>query len=499
MAKKKKYTAKQKAAVLYLHAQNPDLSIRKIAKMTGVPRSTVHRIISQQAKKEKGLTKVERAYYKMSEDFKERTINALLNVVQSKGKTRAAVNKSFLYDLFEIDFNSIGINNKKEASELISYLVKQKFGSWEKLEAKRRPFKEHSKYRSSKGRIERTPALLEIDGTGITFEIGEKDKTLVSVFLAIDTYSGYIFPLPMIIENKTKKVNYYNRAFNSKEIAKLLIRLFEEYGLPQQIRTDNDPTIKNKYIQNAIKQLGIKHLTTKRPNQKLIERIIEDFKKRIRYYQSVNPPKTKEEIEERILEAIKATNIMERKFSTFNQKHIPEEVFLAVQESYKLEDPEKIRRAFMEVKELTVRNNKIQWDGYVYEFLMPEKVREGEYGRKPKAPKVLVKRHIDNASFIEVYSLKGEFLGQARLISSDVPSFDAAQARQLKNAEKRAKQKARKLNEEINQINQEVEKMKEEIKQENIVPTSFENLEYREEEENLPSVWQILTGGESDA
>lgn len=498
MAKKRKYTAKQKAQVLYLYAQNPELSVRQIEMMTGVPRSSVHRIISEQAKKEKTLTKIERAYYKMSEEFKERIINALLNVVKSKGRTRAAANKSFLYDLFQIDFNNIGINNKKETGELISYLVKQKFGSWEKLEAKRRPFKEHSKYRSSKGRIKRTPALLEIDGTGLTFEIDEDKKTQVSVFLAIDTYTGYIFPIPMIITNKSKAVNYYNRAFNSKEIAKFLIQLFEEYGIPEKIRTDNDPTIKNEYIQNALKPLGITHIKTKRPNHKLIERIIDDFKKRMRYYQSVNQVKTLQDIENRVLEAIKATNLMERKFSTFNQKHIPEELFAAVSESYKPEDPEKIRRAFMEVKELTVRNNKIQWEGYVYEFLMPEKVREGEYGRKPKAPKVIVKRHIDNASFIEVYSLKGEYLGEARLISSDVPTLDTAQRKQLKDAEKRAAKKSKKLNKEIEEINQEVSKMKEEIKEENTVPTSFETFEV-EEEETLPSVWNILTGGENDA
>jgi len=446
MAKKKKYTAKQKALVLYMIAQNPELSVRELEKMTGVPCSTIQNWKNEQVKKEKRMRKIERLYYKMSEEFKERIINTLLNVVSSKGKTRAAANKRMIYRLMEIDFSSIGVEDEKTASELISYLVKQKFGSWEKLEAKRRPFKEHSKYRSSKGKIQRTPALLEIDGTGLTFEVEEEgQKTQISIFLAIDVYSGYIFPMPMLIDNKTKQVRFYNRAFNSREIGKCLIELFSQYGLPKQIRTDNDPIIKNQYIQTTTEELGIEDIKTKRPNHKLIERIIEDFKKYVRYYQAANQPKTKKEIYETILQAIKACNSMERKFEIFNQRHTAEEVFASVQEFYQPVDPQVVRRAFMEVKEATVRNNKIEWDGYVYEFLMPEKIREGEYGRKPKAPKVIVKRHIDNASFIEVYSLEtGEFLGEARLISSDVPTINPMERKQIKSAEKRAQAREKK-------------------------------------------------------
>ena len=194
---------------------------------------------------------------------------------------------------------------------------------------------------------------------------------------------------------------------------------------------------------------------------------------------------------------------MERKFSIFNQTHTPEEVFAAIKEQYKPIDPLSVRRAFMETKEIGVRNNKIEWDGYVYEFLMPQKIREGEYGRKPKAPQVLVKRHIDNASFIEVYDIQtGEFIGEARLISSDVPTINPMERRQLKSAEKRARQKAKKLNKEIQTINQEVEKVKEEIKKQNIVNTDEilnTSFSVEKEEENLPSVWEILTGGSENA
>ena len=502
MGKKKKYTLAQKARVMYMIAQNPHMSVREIEKATGVPRSTIQRWKTEQAKKEKRARKIERLYYKMSEDFKERIINALLNVVQSKGRTRAATNKKFLYEIFELDFREIGVEEYKTASELISYVVKQKFGSWEKLEAKRRPFKEHSKYRSSKGKIQRTPALLEIDGTGLTFELNENgEKLQVSLFLAIDVYSGYIFPLPLLIDNKSKQVRFYNRAFNSREVAKLLIDLFTEYGLPKQVRTDNDPVIKNEYLNEAFEVLGIERINTKRPNQKFIERIIDDFKKRERYYQATNQPKTREEIYQTVLQAIKACNSIERKFEIFNKPHTAEEVFAAVQDEYRPLDPNAIRRAFMEVKEATVRNNKIEWEGYVYQFLMPEPIREGEYGRKPKAPKVLVKRHIDNASFLEVYDIKtGEFLGEARLISSDVPTINPMERKQLKSAEKRARQKAKKLNEEIQTINEEVEQMREEIKEQNIVkPDEILGKGLSEvEEENPPldiDVLELLSKG----
>lgn len=490
--KKKKYTQAQKARLMYLIAQNPNLSVRDLEKMTGVPRSTIHRWITE-AKKEKRTGKIEKLYYKMSEDFKERIINSLLNVVSAKGKTRAAVNKKFLFEIFELDFREIGVNDYKTASEVISYLVKQEFGSWEKLEMKRRPFKEHSLYRASKGKLHRKPALLEIDGTGLSFEIEEgKEKIQISLFLAIDSYSGYIFPLPLLIENRTKQVRFYNRAFNSREVAKFLMELFVEYGLPKQIRTDNDPTIKNEYLNEAFKALEIEAIKAKRPNQKLIERIIEDFKKRARYYQATNKPQTREEIHQTVLQAIKACNSMERKFEIFNKTHTAEEVFMAIQDEYRHIEEEKARRAFMEVKEATVRNNRIDWDGYVYQFLMTGTVREGEYGRRPKAPRVLVKRHIDNASFLEVYSLEtGEYLGEARLISSDVPTINPIERQQIKSAEKRAEKKAKKLTEEINQINQEVEKVKEEIYQSNVIP------EIKLEEENAPSlsVWEILNKG----
>ena len=501
--KKKKDTTKLKARVLYAYSQNPDLSIREISKITGVPKSTVDRWIKE-AIKEKQAKKIERLYYKTNQELRERIIQALLKVVSQKGRTRAAANKRMLYRLFELDFNQIGVKDEKTASELISYIVKQEFGSWEKLEAKRRPFKEHSKYRSSKGRIERTPALLEIDGTGLTFEITENgEKLQVSLFIALDVYSGYVFPMPLLIDNKTKPVRFYNKAFNSREVAKFLLELFIQYGLPKQIRTDNDPTIKNEYLNNTFQILSLEALKAKRPNQKFIERIIEDFKKYARYYQATNQPRTKEEIYETALQAIKACNSMERKFSIFNQTHTPEEVFAAIKEQYKPIDPLSVRRAFMETKEIGVRNNKIEWDGYVYEFLMPQKIREGEYGRKPKAPQVLVKRHIDNASFIEVYDIQtGEFIGEARLISSDVPTINPMERRQLKSAEKRARQKAKKLNKEIQTINQEVEKVKEEIKEQNIVNTDEilnTSFSVEKEEENLPSVWEILTGGSENA
>ena len=147
----------------------------------------------------------------------------------------------------------------------------------------------------------------------------------------------------------------------------------------------------------------------------------------------------------------------------------------------------------MEVKEATVRNNKIEWEGYVYEFLLPEKIREGEYGRKPKAPKVLVKRHIDNASYLEVYDIDtGEYLGEARLISADVPTLDPTERKVVKSAERRAKRKVKKLNEEAQKINEEVENLKEEIHKSNIVPDSFEDFEIEKEEEETLSVFEIL-------
>ncbi len=455
-------------------------------------KSRVNDIIKKSQEEKQKLTKqtlFENIYLTMPQSLKENIKNEFLKVHQygfdKYGEKTRARSKSKIYDTFKTELMQFGIFDKKKGTEFLSFFIQKEFGSWEKLEQTRRPAKEKIRYTTSKRSLHRTPDLIEIDATQISTDevkIEKEGKLIQSLVLIVHPYSGYIYPEPLIITNQTKKVRYYNFATNVYDEAKYLKQFYTVYGVCNQIRTDNAKTYKTPYFKSITEKLGQTHIFTKKPNQKFLERVNRDIKDLA--IETITKAKTIQEAKNAIKQAILEYNNSKHKFKIFNTEHIPAQVFAAIKDQYfKVLPEDKLREAFAEEKVATVRNNQINWESFVYEFLYPEKLREGDYGRKPKAPKVIVKRDIENLSFLEVFDAEtGEYLGQARLISSDVPTLDAAQARQLKNAEKRAKAKAKKLTEEIQTINQEAEKVKEEIQKENLF--NINQLEKLEEEED---------------
>ena len=471
-----------------------------------IRKQLVNRIIKKFQEERQRLTKqvlFENIYLQIPDQLKENIRNEFLKVHQygfdkygAKTRTRS---KSQIYETFKAELMQYGILDKQKGTEFLSFFIQKEFGSWEKLELKRRPAKEKIRYTTPKGLLHRTPDLIEIDATQISSEqvkIEKEGKLLLTLVLIVHPYSGYIYPEPLIITNQTKKVRYYNFATNIYEEAKYLKGFYSIYGYTKQIRTDNAKTYKTPYFKSIVEKLGQTHIFANKANQKFLERINRDIKDFA--IETITKAKTIEEAKQAIKQAILQYNNTKHKFKIFNSEHIPAEVFASVKDKYfKVISEEKLREVFAEEKIATVRNNQISWEGYVYEFLYPEKLREGDYGRKPKAPKVIAKRDIENLTYLQVFDAEtGEYLGQARLISSDVPTLDAAQARQLKNAEKRAKAKTQKLTEEINQINKEVEKVKEEIQKENLF--NIDQLAGLEEDplQNLDILELLSKGGE---
>lgn len=506
-----KAEVKAKIIAMYLEGYSQGQIAKILTKelQIKINKSQVNRIVKEYTENQKSqrITKqirLENIYNSLPETLKESIRNEMLKVHERKNRSFGA-QKTKTYRRFKDQLKEYGILDEKTGREFISLFIEKEFGHWANLELKRRPDKEKPKFYLPKGRLHRPPGLIEIDATQISTaenQIEKEGKILESLILIIEPYSGYIYPEPAIITSKTKKINYYNRAFNIYDSAKYQMIFISTYGKPKQIRLDNDKTLKNRYYDTVYKErLKIPVSYVYNPQQKFIERVIKDIKDEL--ISLILDAKTIEEAQQKVKEAIKIYNTSYHKFNHFNQKHIPEEVFACSIQEFTPISEEEVRAAFMEEKLFTVRNNKITWDGYVYEFLITPNIREGDYGRKPKQPQVIVRRHIDNASFLEVYDADtGEYLGEARLISSDVPTLDLAQRRQLKNAEKRAKQKAKKLTEEIQTINEEVEKVKQEIYESNLVkPDEILNAPFTEEEEpqeELPNVWEILSGGVND-
>lgn len=487
MPRKREELLRLKNLFLDLYIKYPDRSLRELAKFVGVSHTTVRRWRDEFAgRKEpkKKENRLEKLYLLMPENLRDRLREMILIAQPSKGRSKT-IPKKEIYRYVEADFIALGVKDEKTALKLISYFVEREFGSWENLEQKRRNKKERLKYRTPKGTLKKYAGQMAIDATGTTALIENGEQVTYSIFLACDVYSGYVFPLPLIVSSREKPVRFYNKAFNSRNTALWLINLFSTYGVPQELISDNDPVLKNDYIDNALSLLNIKRTFVKHPGQNPIEREIRDLKDKLVVL--LAGCKSKEEIYEKVRTAIERYNITEHKFSHFNRPHIPEEVFSAIKEdAYTKEEEDRIRRAFMEVAVRVVQNNKIQWGGYVYEFIAPPKLREGDYGRKPKALKVLVMRHVDNASYLEVYHpYTKEPLGTARLISSDVPTLDPVKREEIKSAERRAREKERKLTKEIEEIRKQVKETVEEITKDFRI----------EEEEDLPqvSVWEILS------
>ncbi len=439
-------------------AMFPNASDRELARMLGVSHPTIAkwREKVRHVRKEPRKSRLGVLYSLMGEDLKTKLKTALEALSKEKGITRRTA-KARIHKLLEIDFAGIGVKDQREGTRLISYFVRQEYGSWEKLEQKVRPKKEKPKYRTSKGKLKRTPGTLAIDATGYTFTLTEEGKEVqISVFVAGDVYTGCIYPEPLLVDNREKEVKFYNKAFNSRSVAKFLVEIFTVWGVPQEIISDSDPVLRNEYTNNALGLLNISRTFVKHANQNPIERYIKEVKEWIRANKIFSErPKTKEEIYEKVKLAIDWFNRTQHRFDHFKEPVVPQEILPASLREYTKEEEHIIRDRFMEVEERVVRNNTITWDSYKYEFILPERLREGEVGRKPSPPRVIVKRHIDNASYLEVYNAKTkEFLGYAKLYSQDVPTVDPTELKEIKDAQRRAKRRQEKLDREKELISQ---------------------------------------------
>jgi transcriptional regulator with XRE-family HTH domain len=216
MRRKKEESTALYEKFLSLYLSLPDLSTRELARVLGVSHTTIRRWKNGLLPNSKQKNPSENLYFRMHAELKTKLRTMLETLTSRKGVSRRT-SKSKIYKLLEMDFAMLGVKNKTQALKLISYFVEKEYGSWENLEQRTRPKKEKTKYRTTKGKIPRTPATLAIDATGFTFTCKEgKEEFLVSVFLACDVYSGYLYPEPLLVDNREKAVLFYNKAFNSR-------------------------------------------------------------------------------------------------------------------------------------------------------------------------------------------------------------------------------------------------------------------------------------------
>ncbi|MBX0310832.1 MAG: hypothetical protein JHC31_03355, partial [Sulfurihydrogenibium sp.] len=402
-----------------------------------------------QEKKEKKI--------EISEDLKARIRDLLLIKNKEKGRTRT-LSLSQIYKLLELELKMIGISSKSTFYRFIKSFIKEEFGSYEKLQRKRLDKKEMSKHIVSKGKLSRNQREWEIDATGYSF-----NGKHYHVFICRERYSGCFLDAFYKEVKEDTNVQYYNRAFSTIDIALYLMSLFEKYGLPEKIITDNEAILKTELITKGLEKLGIKHRNTVagRPNQKLIERSFRDLKDTLRYY-----VKTHQSFEDALRVSIETYNRQEHRFEHFNEPVVPEILHSAIRQTYRQADIDSIRLAFRERFVRTVRNNSIVIDNLTYEFHYFFEERYGEYGRKAKAPTVICYRDLEDATKLEIWDEKEKTkLGYAQLISKDVPNLDTKELKEFKNKEKRIERRKVKLTEEMEKIRQEEirETKKEEI------------------------------------
>jgi transposase len=246
------------------------------------------------------------------------------------------------------------------------------------------------------------------------------------------------------------QAQHYNKAFNSLDVARFLISLFKEYGLPERIITDNEAVLKAEIVERGLQALNIPVVRTRpySPNQKLIERAFRDLKDQLRYFTSTHTT-----FEDALKSAIEQYNRTEHRFEHFNEPVIPEHLHATIE--YRHVEEDELRKAFREKFIRTVRNHTITIDNLKYEFIYDFEGKVGEIGRNRKAPTVVCYRDIENATILEVWDEKETRpLGIARLISQDVPSLDPTEIKEIRNKEKRIERRKRKLKEELIEIEQ---------------------------------------------
>jgi transposase InsO family protein len=435
--------------VLRLYALG--IPIRRIAKSLKVPHSTVARWIEEA----KGKAKKQREKQKeavVQDELWGRILELLRSSKEEKGRTRT-FSISYVYRLFELELKERGINSERVFRRRLEEVIKQRFGSWEKLELSRRNKDELAEYRKPKAKQRREKGEWEIDATSYPFR-GER----YFILAVRDRWSGCFLSCMVAKVKEDTQAQHYNKAFNSLDVVRFLMSLFKEYGLPERIITDNEAVLKAEIIERGLKALNIPITRTRphAPNQKLIERSFRDLKDYLRYFTSTHAT-----FEEALKAAIEQYNKTEHRFEHFNEPVIPEHLHVMVE--YRHAEEDELRKAFREKFIRTVRNHTITIDNLKYEFVYDFEERAGEIGRNRKAPTVVCYRDIENAAILEVWDEKETRpLGFARLISQDVPSLDPTEIKEIKNREKRIERRKKKLKEELIEIErQELQQQKE--------------------------------------
>jgi len=426
--------------VLRLYALG--IPIRRIAKTLKVPRSTVARWIEEAKSKLRKKEKQGEALFQ--DEIWDRILEFLRSSKEEKGRTRT-FSISYIYRLFSSELDLKGIKSERVFRRRLEEVIKQRFGSWEKLELERRDKKEYAEYRKPRGKQRREKGEWEIDATGYTFK-GER----YFILAVRERWSGCFLSCMVAKVREDTQAQHYNKAFNSLDVARFLTSLFREYGLPERIITDNEAVLKAEIITRGLEYLNIPITRTKpySPNSKLIERSFRDLKDILRYLTSTHPS-----FEEALKSAVEQYNRTEHRFEHFQTPVIPEYLHATIE--YKQVSEDELRKAFREKFSRTVRNHTITIDNLKYEFIYDFEERAGEIGRHRKAPTVVCYRDIENASYLEVWDEKETRpLGIARLISQDVPSLDPTEIRELKNKEKRIERRKQKLREELIEIEQ---------------------------------------------
>jgi transposase len=430
----------RKMEVLRLYSLN--IPTRRIARILGIPKSTVERWV-----KEPLTLKAEEKQKNaplLQDEIWDRVIELLKLSKEEKGRTRV-LSIAQTYRLFEVELQAKGIKSERTFRRVLEQVIKQRFGSWEGLEMKRRDKSELAEHRKPKGKQRREPATWEIDATGYTFK-GER----YFILAVRERWSGAFLSCMVAKAKEDSLAGHYNKAFNSLDIARFLISLFREYGLPERIITDNEAVLKAEIITRSLEYLNIPITRTKpySPNSKLIERAFRDLKDHLRYFTSTHPS-----FEEALKAAIDTYNRTEHRFEHFQTPIIPEVIHSKIE--YRQTEEDEIRKAFRERFIRTVRNNTIQIDNLKYEFIYDFEGRFGEIGRNRKSIVIVCYRDIENAAILEVWDEKETRpLGIARLISQAVPSLNPVDIKEIKSRERRIERRKRKLKEELLEIEQ---------------------------------------------
>ena len=413
------------------------LSYRKIAKLLGISKSEVERIINAEKEKSKKGRKSQNLPF-IPQELREKIKLLLEHKTQEKGKAR---NISFLkiYEVLELEFKSIGVNNKAKFYSFIQQFIKQEYGSLEALLTKRSDKKNINQIRQNKGYIRRE-RIIEIDATGYTYK-GER----YAILQAMCQESGYLLDFMIIKSKEDKDVYYYNKAFNQIDFMFFLYNIFKKYGVAD-VKVDNEKFLITKNVERALNELGVKLIKAKayNPREKLIERAFRTVKEEVRVLTALSNADFQELWES----AVDKYNKTKHNFITGSW--IPAERF----KPYEYENEDKLREAFAYEEERTWINGYIKFDNKTYFFQHPllESMKT-QLGRKKQNPTVKIRIDLENNTRAFIYTEKGEYLGIATLITT-VEYTSTIEEKEVKQKAQRIERTKRKLQTKLDQLNQ---------------------------------------------